>query len=75
MWSSRKFRLLVYDAVLAVIGLVITWFLDPIWLDRIVQLIGILQVPVGLVIGGIAYEDGQLKRASGTPIESPTNKE
>jgi len=67
MWQSRKFRVLVYDAVVAIITLVATQFLAPDYADLVLTVIGILQAPVLFVIGGIAYEDGQAKRGGNFP--------
>jgi peptidoglycan/LPS O-acetylase OafA/YrhL len=63
LWSSRKVRIAVIDAVLAAAILIVTTFVAPEQQQFWLALIGILQVPVVVLIGGIAYEDGQAKRS------------
>ena len=57
MWSSRKFRVLIFDAVISTIVLLVTQFVAPEWADLTLTLVKILQVPVLAYITGVALED------------------
>ena len=70
MWQSRKFRILTFDTVISTLAFFVTMFLQPDWADQVLTLIGIIQPLLFAVVVGIAYEDGQLKRAGGTPAQS-----
>lgn len=61
LWYSRKFRLLLLDTIIALITVFATWYLAPDAVEKVLTIIGILQAPVIMVIGGIAYEDAAEK--------------
>jgi len=63
LWKSRKFRILIYDTIVSVVATLAAWFLAPEYVEKVMTLIGILQPAVLFLIAGIAYEDGQSKRA------------
>lgn len=61
---SRKFRVLALDTVVAIILFFGAKYLDPSVFEDVKFLVGVLQLPVAVLIGAIAYEDGQEKRGS-----------
>ena len=63
MFQSRKFRVLVIDTIFSVLFLMATWYLVPDQADRVIEILGLLQVPVVMYIGGTALEDYGAKRA------------
>ena len=63
LWQSRKFRIMIYDTVIALIVFVTARFFGPEIQEAVSELIIILQAPVLAVIGGIALEDAAAKRA------------
>jgi len=65
LWESRKFRILIYDTVVALIMFVLSHFFGPEVKEAVIELIKILQAPILVVIGGIAVEDAAAKRAVG----------
>ena len=63
--TSRKFRVMVFDAVISLILLCVgIWVKDPDMQKFIIAVIGILQAPCLAVIAGTAYEDGKEKGAA-----------
>jgi peptidoglycan/LPS O-acetylase OafA/YrhL len=67
LWGSRKVRIAIIDAIVAAAVLIVTTFFAPDQQQFWLALIAILQVPVGLVIAGIAYEDGKAKEGGVHP--------
>lgn len=67
MMKSRKFKALIIDTVFSVCVLMATWYLAPDQSERVIELLGLLQVPVLAYIAGVAYEDGAALKA-GTHI-------
>lgn len=63
LWDSRKFRIMVYDTVIALVTFVISRFFGPEVQQAVMELIAILQAPILVLIGGIAIEDAAQKRA------------
>ena len=63
LWESRKFRIMVYDTVIALITFTLSRFFGPEVQDAVLELIAILQAPILVLIGGIALEDAAQKRA------------
>ena len=63
LWESRKFRIMVYDTVVALIMFTLSHFFGPEVKEAMIELIAILQAPILVVIGGIAIEDAAQKRA------------
>ena len=58
--GSRKFWLLILDAVVSTLIVVLTQVLSPDQLDFALKLIAIYQPIFIFVIGAIAYEDGKI---------------
>jgi hypothetical protein len=54
---SRKFLIAVWDFIVGAVALVGGWYLAPQDLDKIIQVFALLQVPVSILIGAIAWED------------------
>ena len=69
LFKSRKFWLAMLDLVTSVALYFIVKYAIPSAADDVVFIIGVLQAPFIMVIGGIAYEDGQLKRSGSYPID------
>lgn len=65
LWASRKFRIMIFDAVLSTLVLSVTTFLAPDYAEVVMEYVKILQIPVFAVVVGIAVEDAGAKR-SGT---------
>jgi hypothetical protein len=63
LWDSRKFRILIYDTVIALIMFIVSRFFGPEVQEAVTELIAILQLPILTVIGGIAVEDAAQKRS------------
>jgi len=60
---SRKFLLLVLDVVVSFAVYFITKYAAPSFADDMLYVIGGLQPVFVVIIGAIAYEDGQAKKA------------
>jgi len=60
---SRKFWLAMLDAVFSTVATLLTMFLAPAQVDKILTVIGLWQPVLVVVIGAIAYEDGQKIKA------------
>lgn len=69
LWKSRKFRILVFDTVIAVVTFIVTRFLAPDYQGDVLLLIGLLQPVVLALILGIAWEDSAAKRAGYVAVE------
>ena len=67
MMNSRKFRVLVVDTVFSVGVMLATWYLVPEQAERVIELLGLLQVPVLAYIGGVALEDSAALKAGTHP--------
>ena len=65
LWRSRKFRTVMVDLGVSLVLYFSARFLAPDIVGDIKFLIGVLQPVFGIIVAGIAYEDGQLKRAGG----------
>lgn len=65
IFKSRKFWLAMLDVVISCTLFFAGKYAAPSVAENINFIIGAIQAPFIMVIGGIAYEDGQLKR-SGT---------
>ena len=66
LFRSRKFLLLLVDAVISTITLAVGLWAKAS-LPTVLAIIGIYQPVFIAVIGGIAYEDGQAKRSGTHP--------
>ena len=64
--TSRKFRLMLYDMVIALIILIGGRILAPDDMDMVVTIIGIIQPVFLAIILGTAWEDAAVKRAGGS---------
>jgi len=60
---SRKFLLLVLDTVISFATFFIVKYAVPSLADDVLYVIGGLQPVFVVIIGAIAYEDGQAKKA------------
>ena len=60
LWKSRKFWLLILDAVVSTLTLVLTKVLSPADLDFALKLIAIYQPAFVFLIGSIAYENSKI---------------
>ena len=67
LWQSRKFWLLILDAVVSTLTLVLAKFLSPADLDFALKLIAIYQPVFVFLIVSIAAEDVSLNRSGGEP--------
>lgn len=68
LWASRKFRIMIFDAGLALIALTVSTFLPEDYGQVIMQYVAILQAPVFAVVVGIALEDaGEKAAGNATP--------
>ena len=67
MLESRKFKLMLYDAVLSVVAHFAAAYLAPEYLEHVQFLITTLQIPVGILIGAIALEDFGVKSNPSNP--------
>lgn len=66
--ASRKFLLVVLDAIVAAVGLCVGFFLkDPEWQRFILAFVGILQPVFVSVIVGIAVEDSAALKSGAHP--------
>jgi hypothetical protein len=64
MLQSRKWKAILIDAIFSVLVLAVSfWLADPKWQDFTLKLIAIIQPVVIAYVLGVAYEDGQAKRA------------
>ena len=70
LFKSRKFLLLLLDAVVSTLTLVLTKFLSPADLDFALKLIAIYQPAFIFLIGSIAYENGKIVPAQYSLEES-----
>lgn len=66
LFQSRKFMVLLLDTVVAVILYFTGKYATPSASQDINFLIGALQVPVLMIIGSFAYENGQDSKANAT---------
>jgi hypothetical protein len=64
IWKSRKFWIMVWDVIISLVTNVGVVFLFPEAKEIVKILTGILQAPVLLVIGAIAYEDAAYMNAT-----------
>ena len=64
---SRKFLLLVLDTVISFATFFIVKYAAPSFADDVLYVIGGLQPVFVVIIGAIAYEDGQAKKAGTFP--------
>ena len=62
IWKSRKFLIAVVDAFTGLLALFATQFF-PQYAELVISTWGFLQIPVGVWIAAIAYEDGQAMRS------------
>lgn len=60
---SRKFLTAIFDLVVSLILYFVGKYAAPAMADDITYIIAAIQPVFLLVIGGIAYEDGQAKKA------------
>ena len=65
LWRSRKVRVALCDAFFSSLTVLVTVLLSPENADTALIVVGIWQPVAVIVIGGIAYEDGQ-EKAAGT---------
>ena len=65
IFKSRKFWIAVTDAVVSLVGLYTGFFLAPEYAELVMATVAALQIPVGVLIAAIAYEDGQYMRSKG----------
>ena len=70
LFKSRKFWILLVDTIVALVGFILATWAGEDAVKIFTTIWGILQAPVVFVIGSIAYEDGQAKRAGVLPPES-----
>lgn len=63
LWQSRKFRIMIYDTAIALVTFILSRFFGPEVQEAVMELIAILQMPILVLIGGIALEDAAQKRA------------
>ncbi len=66
---SRKVQIALADAFFALVALTATRFVVPETADYILQVLAIVQVPVSVVIGGIAHEDAAALGAGTHPSQ------
>ena len=69
--KSRKFWLLILDTAISLVGFFLTKYASPESLDAALVVIGLLQPVFVMVIGAIAYEDGQALAAGSHPSQLP----
>ena len=67
MLQSRKWKALVVDTIFSVLVLMATWYLAPEQAGRVIELLGLLQVPVLAFILGTAWEDSAALKAGTHP--------
>ncbi len=67
IFNSRKVRIAIFDAVMGLIALTVTQFVEAETAGYIMQALTIMQAPIVLVIGGIAYEDAAAIEAGTHP--------
>jgi len=63
MMTSRKWKALVVDTIFSIAVLLATWYLDKTLAEHVIQILGLLQVPVISYILGTAWEDASEKKA------------
>jgi len=63
LWNSRKVRVALVDAFFSTVTVLATALLSPAHTELALTVVAIWQPVFVVVIGGIAYEDGQQKRA------------
>ena len=61
-YKSRKFLIAVSDCGVSLLTLFASQFV-PQYAELIISTVGFLQIPVGVWIAAIAYEDGQAMRS------------
>lgn len=71
LFASRKFLLLLLDTVVSMLTFFIGKYATPASAEDLLFMIATLQPVFVAVIAGIAYEDGQEKRADTYYIEEP----
>ena len=64
---SRKFLLLILDPVISFATYFIVKYAAPAFADDVLYVIGGIQPVFVVIIGAIAYEDGQAKKAGVFP--------
>ena len=69
MLQSRKFKAVLFDFVFALVLFFGAKYLNASAAEDVQFLIASMQPVVGLYIWGVAYEDGQEKRAGDGPTE------
>lgn len=65
LFHSRKFWLLVLDAVVSAVTAFVGWYVAPDDAEKVIFLIGAMQPVFVALIAGIAIEDAAQKRADG----------
>ena len=69
IFKSRKFWLAMLDVVISSALFFGAKYMDPSAAENINFIIGVIQAPFIMVIGGIAYEDAALKSSGSYPID------
>ena len=64
---SRKFWLLMLDTAISMATYFVTKYAAPALADDVLYFIGAIQPVFVVLIGAIAYEDGQAKKAGNFP--------
>jgi hypothetical protein len=71
LFQSRKFLILLVDAVVSIVSLLLARFLSPDDVKFVLAIIAILQPVIYAVIAGIAKEDAAVKAINGEVLKSP----
>ena len=61
-YKSRKFLIAIVDAFSGLLALFVSQFV-PQYAELVISAWGFLQIPIGVWIAAIAYEDGQAMRS------------
>lgn len=64
LFQSRKFLVLIFDFVVSIVLYFGAKYASPFVFEDIKFLIGVLQVPVGVIIAAIASEDNAITHAA-----------
>ena len=67
---SRKFLIAMWDFIVGAVAVIGGWYLAPQDLDKIIQVFALLQVPVSILIGAIAWEDNAERKLQASVYEA-----
>lgn len=73
MTDSRKFKAMAVDAIFSILAVVVTYALDPDFVDPILKVLALAQPVMLAYVLGVAIEDAALKRTGALP-EKPSDK-